>query len=258
MSWLLERFAAASSVESAGTPDELLPNALARACTQVLPFDAAGLSLMSSPTARVPLGASDDTALEAERLQFSFGDGPCFHAMREGRPVVVSEESFARTWPLLAEQHFARTPYRAGLSVPLRHGPARIGVLDLYLERPRGVDGHDVVAGQVIAEAITTALLDAVATGGPPGAEPDAHPGEGAAAAWLENPAARRRSQVWVAVGLATQELRLSGEESLAVLRGYAYSAERTLDDVAGDLVTGRLDIGVLRLAPASQPPEVR
>ncbi|NAZ75584.1 hypothetical protein GTQ99_09145 [Kineococcus sp. T13] len=245
MSLLTDRFTAAWSAEEAAADPVLLPSTLARACARVLPFDAAGLSLMGGPGARVPLGASDDDAAEAERLQFTHGDGPCFLALREGRPVVVTEEKWRERWPVLAREHFARTPFRGGLSLALRLGDARIGVLDLYSRASSALDGASIIDGQAIAAVVTSVLHRTLGTPSPErGHEVDEDLEE---PVWMTSPGARRRRQVWVAIGMAHLALDLPGEEVLAVLRAHAYASDRTLDELADDVVQGRLDLRRLR-----------
>jgi hypothetical protein len=241
---LPDRFAHAVREGTDRAGDDLLPSVLATACARVLPHDAAGISLMSGRIARVPLGASDEDAATAERLQFTHGDGPCFRAMGEGRPVTVTEESWRTSWPALAESHFARTPFRSGLSVPLRVGAERIGVLDLYGRGSEGPSGNDIIDGQVVAALVTSMLLDA----GPrtAGRPPEDRP-EDAAVAWRSGPAALRRHQVWIAVGMTNLALQLSSSDALAVLRARAYADGRTLDDLADDLVAGRVGVDSLR-----------
>ena len=69
-----------------GTADvarpELLPVRLARACARVLPAAGVGISLFGSNGIRVPVGASDDDAAIAERLQFTAAEGPCLDGTR--------------------------------------------------------------------------------------------------------------------------------------------------------------------------------
>ena len=57
---------------------ETLPTDLTKACVEVLQVDGAGLSAVSDRV-QVPLGASDDDAVAAERLQFTVGE---VHACR--------------------------------------------------------------------------------------------------------------------------------------------------------------------------------
>ena len=245
MGLLTDRFTTVWSAEVESTDPALLPSALARACAHVLPFDAAGLSLMGGPGARVPLGASDDDAAEAERLQFTHGDGPCFLALREGRPVVVTEEKWQERWPVLAREHFARTPFRGGLNLALRMGGARIGVLDLYSRTSRPVDGATIIDGQEIAAVVTSVLHRTL--GHPSPATGGALDDGFEEPVWTASAGARRRRQVWLAIGMAHLVLDLPGQEVLAVLRAHAYASDRTLDDLADDVVHGRLDLEQLR-----------
>ena len=64
---------------------------------------------------------------------------------------------------------------------------------------------------------------------------------------WSDSPDARRRSQLWMAVGMVMLALEVSAPDALAVLRGYAYAAGRTADDIAVDLVEQRLQSDQLR-----------
>ena len=269
MSYLVDTFTTAWRAEAATTTatttttgtatgdraydEDVLPSVLARACARTLRYDGAGLSLMSGPDARVPLGASDETAAVAERLQYTVGEGPCSSAMRTGRAIVVTEEEFVQQWPVLAEQHFTRTPFRGGLSAPLRVGGSRIGVLDLYLHRSRALDGSDIIDAQDVAAAVTAVLLDTLReyqddpTKTLTGKAGDAPIEDSATlSAWLDAPAARRRRQVWIATGMANLVLALPSDQALATLRAHAYASGQTLDTFADDVVTGRFDLTAL------------
>jgi hypothetical protein len=231
---LVERFTRTWTAEASTADGGLLPDLLARVAASVLSVDAAGLSLMRGPGLRLPLGSSGEDAATAERLQFTTGEGPCFEAHDEGRPVTVTPAKLRERWPVLAEQHLTRTPFQAGLSTPLRRGAERFGVLDLYLRRPEAPQGHDVIAAQLIAEVIAGVLLETLDATDAPGA---------AAEAWLDSPAAHRRRDVWVAVGMANLSLRLPSDDALATLRARAYARGQTLDDLAHEVVEGRFDL---------------
>ncbi|NAZ84249.1 GAF domain-containing protein [Kineococcus sp. R8] len=227
---LVDRFTERWPEQLAVAGPEALPTALARAAVDVLPFDGAGLSVMSGPL-RLPLGSSDEASATAERLQFSVGEGPCWQAHREGRPVVTTAESMAANWPVLHDQHRRRTSFRAGLSVPVSVGDAALGVLDLYRveERvPQPSDVHDaVVVAAVTAEVLFEALPDVD------------NPRSGSS--WLDRAPARDRRQVWVAVGMVNLVLGLDSPAALALLRARAFADDRTLDALAHDLVTGQV-----------------
>ena len=75
---------------------ELLPAGLARAAVRVPPGVAgAGISVLADPGLRVPMGASDDDAATAERLQFTVGERPCPQAHSSARPVYAPAAVFA-------------------------------------------------------------------------------------------------------------------------------------------------------------------
>jgi hypothetical protein len=63
----------------------------------------AGIGVLADPGMRVPLGASDEDAATAERLQFTVGEGPCLQAHSSARPVYTPAAVFAARWPLLYE-----------------------------------------------------------------------------------------------------------------------------------------------------------
>lgn len=91
-----------------------LPARLMMALVAVLPAAAAaGISLRSRADHRVPLGASDDTAALAERLQCTVGEGPGLNALKKDRAVLVTEADMAARWPAFHDEMMTRTPYRS-------------------------------------------------------------------------------------------------------------------------------------------------
>ena len=75
---------------------EMLPMLLAQACVKVLlPVTGAGVSITEDGL-RVPLGASDATAAQAESLQTTLGEGPCLEATATSEPLVVGVHNGGR------------------------------------------------------------------------------------------------------------------------------------------------------------------
>ena len=60
---------------------------------------------------------------------------------------------------------------------------------------------------------------------------------------WARGAPARGRLAVWIAVGLIIAETGVLPDDALAVLRAAAYSAGRSLDEIAGDVVTGNTGV---------------
>ena len=209
-----------------------------RAAAQVLPVAAAGISAFSKIRHRVPLGASDDIAALAERLQFTVGEGSSLAAHSDLRTVVATAEVMARCWPAFHLELTGRTPYRAIVSIPT--ADHRLGgetAIDLYYQQPQLALTRQHC--QDINAAIDT-INELLAAGS--GLQDPLLPGP----VWLNNEPARARSLVWTAIGLIGVDLDLNSPDALSVLRGYAYSHHTTIDDVARRLSTRELPVEAL------------
>ena len=216
---------------------ELLPSRLMRATAQVLPVAGAGLSLFSDHH-RVPLGASDDTAVLAERLQFTVGEGPCLTAHVQDRAVVATAHEMAIRWPIFHNELLTHTPYRAIVSLPIDIDKFRAGAaMDLYYTEPQPQLSQETLEEIETATDIITALL--VANSGLID-DPDTEP------TWLTNDAAVARSQVWIAIGMLNVALNLPADQALATLRSYAYGRNRTIDDIARNITDRELPVEAL------------
>jgi hypothetical protein len=233
---LAERFARALAEESTrdAAEPELLPGRLARAVTRVLPVDGAGLSvLIGGSRRRAPLGASDEIAGRAERLQFTVGSGPCLQAQHIRQPVFVVEDDLRRRWPAFHDLLVGQTPYRAIVALPLRNALTGMGALDLYFRDSADVAALDVFAAVTAGDLVTQRLSEAAVW-----SDWSAESGPGV----LHSPAAVRRAVVWQAIGRTSLALDTAEPEALAVLRAHAYATGRTVDDLAADVVDGRAD----------------
>jgi hypothetical protein len=227
---LVDRFAAAVAAETDDDDGHLLPDRLTRAAARVLAADGAGLSVLSGPHGRSPLGASSPDAARAERLQFTVGSGPCLLAHESGQPVFVVEPDIRHRWPAFADLLLSTTPFHGIVSLPLR-GPIS-GALNLFFRDPGDVARLDVFDAVAVGDLVLSALGDAaVWSDWSAAAGPD----------WLSSPPALRRAAVWQAVGRTSVALDLAAPEALALLRAHAYAGGRSLDSVAADLVSGRL-----------------
>ncbi|MEW1960408.1 GAF and ANTAR domain-containing protein [Kineococcus sp. NPDC059986] len=251
---IVEDFRATWIFEAAHHHLDLLPTVLARAITQVLPVDAAGISLCGAQQ-RVPLGASTSEAVAAEQLQFTLGEGPCFIAYDTGELVIVDEAALRRRWPALHDLLRQHSPYRSIVALPLGHGAHLNGALDLYSTRPHPDTGLDLCSAQTVAALAHHALtylwsatdLD---LGSAVEVEPAqmASPTDGARPsldpvhprAWLNSAAVRARQEIWIAVGICNAVLHLDTSDAFALLRAHAYTQEKTLEETAADVVTGR------------------
>lgn len=231
---IARRFARALADDSAaGSGDPgLLPVRLVRAAAASLPVTGAGLSLHEPPDLRTPLAASSDVASDAERWQFTAGQGPCLHAATTTLPVFGTEDLLRRRWPVYHDLLVTKTPLRGVLALPLPDPLGGVGVLDLFFTDPAGPAAVDLVAARTVARLLTGWLVRDADWSVPPSEE---------APVWVHTPAAAARARLWMAVGMVSLALRVPAPDALALLRGYAYAHDRAVDDVGADLVARRI-----------------
>ena len=231
---IFERFASALAevTHPSLAGPELLPVRLARACARTLSVEDASLSLVDASQQRIPLGASSDVAEVAERLQFTVGDGPCMTAQEVQQPVFAVEDDLRRRWPVFTELLFGATPFRAIVALPLQPALAGPGAIDLYFRSSAEVLALDVFEAVAVGELVTSALSDAAVWS-------DWSPADGPE--WLHGAVPKRRAAVWEAIGKLSVHLELSAPDALTLIRAHAYAAGLTVDDVAEELLSGRL-----------------
>jgi GAF domain-containing protein len=204
---------------------------LARDCLAMIPADGVSLTLMTAGRVEAASASSDGVAAEAQDLEVTLGEGPGADAFASGVPVLVSD--LAATDGLWAQ--YPRAAERAGVravyAFPLRIGAARVGLLTLYRNAPHRLTDSELATCHGVAEAVTHVLV---------GLQSGAHAETLAAA--IEDGAAFR-SVVHQATGVLAARLGCSLEEAVVRLRGTAFATDRTLPDVAAEVVAGRLQI---------------
>jgi hypothetical protein len=218
-----------TAVDADGDGTHVLPAVLAEACVQVLPVAGAGISWTDA--LRLPLGASDPTAVLAERLQTTLGEGPCLTASSTSTPLRATGVMMALRWPVFHHELLQQTPYRTIISLPLQSPQQeRFGALDLY-------STDDDAFSDLIVDQLSTEVADPIAAilfDQPPTSHqhPDDPP------AWLDSQPVRDRMTVWVAIGMLMEHRALTNTEALSMLRGHAYTHDTTLDELATQITT--------------------
>lgn len=198
-----------------------------RACVALLPVDGASVSVMSGAEQRETLYASDDTVAAVESLQFTLGEGPCFEAFTQRRPVLVAdlEADAGSAWPVFATE-IAAHPVGAIFAFPLQSGAVALGAMDLYRHEPGWLTPDDLATALQVVDIATLALL---------GLQHGASEGE-----WLAD-LPRNREVVHQATGMLIAEYHIPAADALARLRGYAFAGGCMVEEVAEDLVARRL-----------------
>jgi hypothetical protein len=229
---LVERFADTYLACRAELPEpELIPVVLSRTCVSLLPVAGAGISMFSAADLPVPIGASDPEAEQAERLQFTANEGPCWEAHRRSSTVLATGTVMAGSWPDFHRRLVASTPFRSILAFPLLGELGGVGSVDLYCRGADEVARLEIDDVATIARMMTDELL-----------ADDVFAGQGGPR-WLDGPTATGRNQVLIAMGMLSVAQGLTAEHALAELRQYATAIGETVDQVAAAVVARTVDV---------------
>lgn len=220
----------ATAVASAGR-DVSLPDSLCNACAIDMPVSGVGLALMSERGHEGLVAATDGPAIAMEDIQFTLGEGPCLDASSAGRPVMQPDLRLTGPgrWP-----GFGPAALDAGIAAvfafPLQVGRIRLGVLDLYRDTPGGLTTNQVTESLAYADAAVIVLLHLQAR---QSLEGELHPDLIAPSMNL--------AEVHQATGMVAVQAGVTLTEALLLLRAHSFGNERTILDVAYDVLRRRL-----------------
>jgi signal transduction histidine kinase len=128
----------------------------------LLPIEAAGVSLISATTHPQFIAGSDESAVRYERLQTALGEGPCLAAYQSDEPISIPNLALDDRFP-----RFAAGALEEGLAAvftfPLRDDDRRLGALDLYSTTPCELSVQEMSVAQTLADVTTAYLLNAQA-----------------------------------------------------------------------------------------------
>ena len=216
------------------------PLEIAHVCSVAAELTAtsgAGIMLIDGGASRGSLCTTDSVSALLEDLQFTLGEGPCIDACSEGRPVTEPDLSAPTTLRWLA---FSTPALAAGVHAvfgfPIRVGAVQLGALNLYRSAPGRLTAEQHADALVLADLAAEVILLLQAK------EP---PGE--LAAELES-GASLHYVVHQASGMVAAQLGVGVEHALVRLRAFAFGHERSLTDVARQVVAR-----TLRFDPADE-----
>lgn len=203
---------------------------LCHVCADVTGTTGAGIMLMSGDVPRGSVCTTDAVSALIEQLQYELGEGPCVDAYNQDRPVLE---------PNLADQASPRWPAFTGPAVdagvgavfgfPLQVGVVRLGALNLYCDAPgalaQGQHADALLMADIAAQALL--LLQAGAAAGAVATELEAN--------------ADFQYVVHQASGMVAAQLEVTVGKALIRLRAHAFGNDRSLTDVARDVVERRL-----------------
>jgi hypothetical protein len=203
--------------------------AVCRLCVRRAAVDGAGVSVVAAAGALSTLCATDDASASIEETQFTLGVGPCIDAHRSGVPLLLDDlEALPidvdERWPGFTPAVHA-TGARALFALPLRIGAIVVGAMDLYRRTPGPLTDVQLAAALLAADAVALTLLGLDL---PEGGD-------------LTGRSSALRIEVHQAAGMVVEQLDVPIESALLILRSTAYARGVPVDDVAADVVAGRL-----------------
>ncbi len=203
---------------------------LCQVCADVTGATGAGIMLMAGDIPRGSVCTTDTVSDVIEQLQYDLGEGPCVDAYNQDRPVFEPDLANPATPRWLAFTGPAvDAGARAVFGFPLQVGAVRLGALNLYNDRAGPLTGDQQTDALVMADVAAQAILLLQAEAPPE-----------AVAVELETNA-NFQYVVHQATGMVAAQLEVTVSQALIRLRGHAFGNNRSLTDVARDVVERRL-----------------
>ena len=176
------------------------------------------------------VAVSDDSTGGIEALELMLGEGPCLDAYRTRTACFDTDLSDARpvAWATFRGRALA-AGVRAAFGFPVIVADDCIGVLNCHRDSPGTLTGAQIADAQMVANTSGSIIVSWQA---------DAPPGN---LAWQLERSGNYSVVVHQAVGRAAVQAKVPVDDALALLRAHAFAHDRTLIDVASDVLDGRL-----------------
>ena len=220
---ILAQLASTPSTENAGT------QRLCTAAAEVTDMSGAGIMVMVGNQPHTSICTTGGVSALIEELQYTLGEGPCVDAYRLGHPVLepdLAAPSVAR-WPAFTQPAVAGGA-RAVFGFPMSIGSVRLGALNLFRDRPGPLTSEQLTDAAIVATVAGRTLITMQTAADP-----------GALGVELET-GSDLRLVVHQATGMVAEQLGITVTEALIRLRAHAFTQNRTLTDIANDVVAGR------------------
>lgn len=223
-----ERVARVAAALSVGEQDPVV--SLCAACAEVVGVAGAGLVLMQGSRMLGNVCVSDPVISRVEDLQYTLGEGPAIDVCETREPVLVADlvaVDVAR-WPSFRVGAL-NAGFRSVFGFPLLIQGICIGALDLYHDEAVTLTEEQIADAAVVAHVACRTVLSwqNVAT-------PNA-------LAWQLEQVPAHRAVVHQASGMISVQAGTSVDDSLVLLRAHSFARDRSIDDVAGDVIARRL-----------------
>jgi hypothetical protein len=199
---------------------------------ELLPITGVAISVFDQDRRATLIQSTDSTASRLDELQFALGEGPSVDAFRIASLVTVPDLAVADRWPAFLESA-AVLAVGAIFAFPLMLGAASTGTVTCYRTTPGHLDEETADIGGSLCRAIAgPAFRRAIVL-----AANESLDGE---------PPIESRREIHQATGMVLTQLNISATDALSRLRAYAFSSGYTLQEIAHDVVSRRLNFAEL------------
>ena len=201
-----------------------------RPVLEAIPVEGAAISTIADFLGNETVSASSPLAARLDELQFDLGEGPCWDAMREGKPVLEPDiqSNPHGDWPQFSRA-IADQDIGALFAFPLAFGPLKIGAMDLYSGAPRDLTSREERQGEILAGMISRIVLDRAIR------RADQPEVRGA-----EDQFSRRL--IHQATGMVLAQLDISADDARLLIQGHAFAMNRSMREIAEEILERRLD----------------
>jgi hypothetical protein len=196
-----------------------------------LPVTGVAVAIPGGFLASELICVTDPLSRRLEELQLTIGEGPTLEALAASRSILVQDldaPEYQKRWPLFAPQA-VDAGVRAIFVLPLRIGAVSGGVIALYVNRSGRLPAHNLAEAWVFAKFAMELVLNErsrIIT----------QDGYLLAYRHFATP-----PEVHQAIGMISVQLGVTMGEAFARLRARAFAADRTLSELATDVVTRRI-----------------
>jgi len=208
---------------------------LCRACVELLEVDGAAISIVLDGVTEGTFGSSNELSRRLDGLQYTFGEGPCLDAVRQGQPVLAEHlrHSSDQRWPAFTVGALD-SGVEAVFAFPVRLAASTFGALDLFNTSIGPLSELSLTGASWAAELAALPLLDlANEDADREGEETD---GDG----WIQL-SSLGRIEIYQATGMVMAQLEVGSAEALVRIRAYAFARDRTASEVAWDIIDRKM-----------------
>jgi hypothetical protein len=204
---------------------------LAGSVLAALPVAGVSVATMGDLLRTETVSATDPIAARLDELQFDLGEGPCWDAIAERRPVLEGSlrSSPSRSWPAFSRALLEHDDVHALYAFPLLLGPLALGAMDLWSDRPGDLSDDSSRRASALADEVSRHLLRRAVRDVAEGQAEEARVDK-----W-----SRRR--IHQATGMVLAQADVSVEDAELLLQGHAFARSVPMSEIADAVLEGRL-----------------